>query len=120
MTDSVSRRSRGSKALGFCAVGEGGRFIEGGKRIALDGELPLNTFGGQLGAGRLHGFGFAHEAVVQLRGLGGKRQIAGDPRWRSPRPAAARSQPLCCWRGIDAGASEPPSTNYRVTGAACG
>jgi len=68
------------EALGFCAVGEGGRFIEGGKRIALDGELPLNTFGGQIGAGRLHGFGFAHEAVVQLRGKGGARQIAGDPR----------------------------------------
>ena len=68
------------EALGFCEVGEGGRFIEGGKRIALDGELPLNTFGGQIGAGRLHGFGFAHEAVVQLRGLGGTRQIAGDPR----------------------------------------
>ncbi len=68
------------EALGFCEVGEGGRFIEGGKRIALDGELPLNTFGGQIGAGRLHGFGFAHEAVVQLRGLGGARQIAGDPR----------------------------------------
>ncbi len=41
------------EALGFCDVGEGGRFIEGGKRIALDGELPLNTFGGQIGAGRL-------------------------------------------------------------------
>jgi acetyl-CoA acetyltransferase len=68
------------EALGFCEVGEGGRFIEGGKRIALDGELPLNTFGGQLGAGRLHGFGFAHESVVQLRGLGGERQIPGDPR----------------------------------------
>jgi acetyl-CoA acetyltransferase len=68
------------ESLGFCEVGEGGRFIEGGKRIALDGELPLNTFGGQLGAGRLHGFGFAHEAVVQLRGLGGARQIAGNPR----------------------------------------
>ena len=68
------------EALGFCALGEGGRFVEGGQRIALDGELPLNTFGGQLGAGRLHGFGFAHEAVVQLRGQGGARQIAGDPR----------------------------------------
>lgn len=68
------------EALGFCEIGEGGRFIEGGKRIALDGELPLNTFGGQLGAGRLHGFGFAHEAVVQLRGLGGARQIKNDPR----------------------------------------
>jgi acetyl-CoA acetyltransferase len=68
------------EGLGFCPVGEGGRYIEGGKRIALDGELPLNTFGGQIGAGRLHGFGFAHEAVVQLRGNGGARQIPGDPR----------------------------------------
>jgi len=68
------------EALGFCPVGEGGRFIEGGRRIALDGELPFNTFGGQIGAGRLHGFGFAHEAVTQLRGTGGERQIAGDPR----------------------------------------
>jgi acetyl-CoA acetyltransferase len=68
------------EALGFCAVGEGGQFIEGGHRIALTGELPLNTFGGQLGAGRLHGFGFAHESVVQLRGNGGARQIPGDPK----------------------------------------
>jgi len=68
------------EALGFCDVGEGGKFIEGGKRIALDGELPLNTFGGQIGGGRLHGFGFAHESVVQLRGKGGARQIPGDPR----------------------------------------
>lgn len=66
------------ESLGFCDVGEGGRFIEGG--IALDGELPLNTFGGQIGAGRLHGFGFAHEAVTQLRGIGGARQIANEPR----------------------------------------
>lgn len=68
------------EGLGFCGVGEAGSFIEGGQRIALDGELPLNTFGGQIGAGRLHGFGFAHESVVQLRGLGGARQIPGDPR----------------------------------------
>jgi acetyl-CoA acetyltransferase len=68
------------EGLGFCEKGEGGRFIEGGHRIARDGELPLNTFGGQLGAGRLHGFGFAHEAVTQLRGKGGERQIAGDPK----------------------------------------
>ena len=68
------------EGLGFCKLGEGGAFIEGGHRIALDGELPLNTFGGQIGAGRLHGFGFAHESVVQLRGEGGARQIPGDPR----------------------------------------
>ncbi|MFV8816718.1 thiolase family protein [Haliea sp. E17] len=68
------------EALGFCEIGEGGKFIEGGKRIALDGELPMNTFGGQIGAGRLHGFGFALESVVQLRGKGGERQIPGDPK----------------------------------------
>jgi acetyl-CoA acetyltransferase len=68
------------EGLGFCGVGEGGKFIEGGHRIALDGELPLNTFGGQIGAGRLHGFGFAHESVVQLRGQGGERQIKGNPK----------------------------------------
>jgi acetyl-CoA acetyltransferase len=68
------------EALGFCEIGEGHRFIEGGTRIAIDGELPMNTNGGQLGAGRLHGFGFAHEAVLQLRGQGGERQIPGDPK----------------------------------------
>jgi acetyl-CoA acetyltransferase len=68
------------EGLGFCERGEGHRFIEDGTRIALDGELPMNTHGGQLGAGRLHGFGFAHEAVTQLRGLGGERQIKGDPK----------------------------------------
>jgi acetyl-CoA acetyltransferase len=65
--------------LGFCAPGEGGPFVEGGKRIALDGELPLNTHGGQLSAGRLHGYGFLHEACVQLRGEGGARQVRDVP-----------------------------------------
>lgn len=68
------------EGLGFCELGEGGEFLDGGRRIALDGELPMNTGGGQLGWGRLHGFGFAYEAVLQLRGEGGQRQIAGDPR----------------------------------------
>lgn len=64
------------EALGFCGKGEGGPFIEGGGRIALDGELPLNTNGGQLSAGRLHGFGLVHEACLQLRGEAGERQVA--------------------------------------------
>ena len=63
------------EALGFCGHGESGPFIEGGKRIALDGDIPLNTNGGQLSSGRLHGFGFIHEAVLQLRGEGGQRQV---------------------------------------------
>ncbi len=67
------------ESLRLCPVGESGRFIEGGKRIALEGELPLNTHGGQLSAGRLHGYGFLHEACVQLWGEGGERQIARRP-----------------------------------------
>jgi acetyl-CoA acetyltransferase len=63
------------EALGICGIGESGPFVEGGKRIALDGEMPVNTHGGQLSAGRLHGYGFLHEAVVQLRGEGGPRQV---------------------------------------------
>jgi len=63
------------EALGFCDVGESGAFVEGGKRIALGGDLPMNTDGGQLSAGRLHGFGHVHEAVEQLRGTCGERQV---------------------------------------------
>jgi len=64
------------EALGFCARGEGGPFVEGGKRIGLGGTLPLNTWGGQLSSGRLHGFGFLHEGVLQLRGGAGARQVS--------------------------------------------
>jgi acetyl-CoA acetyltransferase len=68
------------EALGFCAKGESGAFVEGGERIALEGELPVNTHGGQLSAGRLHGYGFLHEAAVQLWGEGDARQVPGDPK----------------------------------------
>jgi acetyl-CoA acetyltransferase len=67
------------EALGFCGKGESGAFVEGGGRIARDGELPLNTGGGQLSAGRLHGFGLLWETCVQLWGEGGDRQVPGNP-----------------------------------------
>lgn len=63
------------EALGFCQKGEAGAFIEGGQRIGLNGELPINTSGGQLSAGRLHGFGHTYEACIQLWGRGGPRQV---------------------------------------------
>ena len=65
------------EALGFCGLGEAQAWLEGGARIALDGELPVNPHGGQLSEGRTHGFGFIYEAVVQLRHDAGDRQVAG-------------------------------------------
>lgn len=63
------------EALGLVGDGEAGPFVEGGNRIALDGQLPLNTYGGQLSAGRMHGYWVLHEACVQLRGKAGGRQV---------------------------------------------
>jgi acetyl-CoA acetyltransferase len=65
------------EALGFCGKGESGAFVEGGTRIALSGSLPLNTGGGQLSAGRLHGFGLLWETCLQLWSEAGDRQVAG-------------------------------------------
>jgi acetyl-CoA acetyltransferase len=65
------------EGMGFCGKGESGPFVEGGERIALDGELPLATSGGQLSAGRLHGFGHLHEVCLQLRGQAEGRQVQG-------------------------------------------
>lgn len=65
------------EALGFCAPGEGWAFVEGGRRISLGGELPLNPHGGQLSAGRSNGYGGLREAIFQLRGQAGARQVIG-------------------------------------------
>ena len=63
------------EALGFCGIGEAKDFLDGGKNIARDGVVAVNPHGGQLSAGRTHGMGLFHEAVVQLRGDAGERQV---------------------------------------------
>jgi acetyl-CoA acetyltransferase len=65
------------EALGFCGLGEAMEWLDEGRRIALAGELPVNPHGGQLSAGRTHGFGFIAEAITQLRHEAGERQVAG-------------------------------------------
>lgn len=62
------------EALGFCGHGEAKDFIAEGN-IGPGGRFPVNTGGGQLSGGRLHGFGLLHEACVQLWGEADGRQV---------------------------------------------
>ena len=61
---------------GFCAKGEGGPFVADGK-TAPGGTLPVNTGGGQLSSFYMWGMTPVSEAVIQLRGDGGARQVPG-------------------------------------------
>jgi acetyl-CoA acetyltransferase len=61
---------------GLCGEGEGGPFIESGN-TALGGTVPVNTHGGMLSEGYIHGFNNVCEAVQQLRGEAGDRQVTG-------------------------------------------
>ncbi|HTO52998.1 MAG TPA: acetyl-CoA acetyltransferase [Myxococcota bacterium] len=63
--------------LGFCKPGEGGAFVSGG-RIGLGGALPLNPDGGGLSSNHpgMRGIFLVIEAVKQLRGECGERQVA--------------------------------------------
>ena len=64
--------------LGFCPKGEGGRFVEGGA-IAPGGRLAVNTNGGGLSCVHpgMYGMFLIIEAVTQLRGDAGERQVPG-------------------------------------------
>ena len=63
------------EAMQLCGRGEAAAFVDGGTRTGPDGELPLNTSGGQLSQGRFHGYGHTYEACLQLFGRGGERQV---------------------------------------------
>jgi acetyl-CoA acetyltransferase len=62
--------------FGFCAPGDVGAFLAE-ERIALGGDLPVNTNGGQLSEAYMWGWLHLCEAVRQLRGECGARQVEG-------------------------------------------
>jgi acetyl-CoA acetyltransferase len=59
----------------LCGRGEAGAFVASGA-TALDGALPTNTHGGLLSEGYLHGMNTVTEAVLQIQGRCGERQLA--------------------------------------------
>jgi acetyl-CoA acetyltransferase len=71
--------------VGFCKRGEAGSFIldnwdDGAQRILIDGRVPVNPHGGALSEGGTQGSGHVREAVHQLQGRAGERQVAGAER----------------------------------------
>ena len=59
----------GVEGLGLCGRGEGGAFVRGAR-------APINTHGGLLAEGYLHGMNTVAEATLQVQGRGGDRQVA--------------------------------------------
>lgn len=64
----------GLEGLGFCGRGEGIGFVRS-RATAIDGQLPVNTNGGLLSEGYLHGMNTVAEAVLQVQGRCGERQV---------------------------------------------
>ena len=68
--------------VGYCGRGEAGDFIADNwnperRRIEIDGRVPVNPHGGSLSEGATTGAGHFREAVLQLRGAAGERQVPG-------------------------------------------
>ena len=62
------------EGFGYCNAGEGGAFIESGQ-LRLGGNFPTNTSGGHLSESYMQGWALQLEAVRQIRGSCGERQV---------------------------------------------
>jgi acetyl-CoA acetyltransferase len=65
----------GLEGLGLCDRGTAGDFVAEGN-TGLNGKLPVNTHGGLLAEGYLHGMNMVTEATLQVQGRAGERQVA--------------------------------------------
>ncbi|PKN68452.1 MAG: thiolase [Chloroflexi bacterium HGW-Chloroflexi-5] len=66
-----------AEMMGFCEIGQGGRFVESGA-ITLEGKIPINTSGGLVSKGHpvgATGISMISELTTQLRGEAGPRQV---------------------------------------------
>ncbi|WEX12469.1 thiolase family protein (plasmid) [Chelativorans sp. AA-79] len=63
------------EGMGFCKQGEGGDFVRDGTLQLGQGRWPTNTSGGHLSDSYMQGWGLIAEAVRQLQGVCGDRQI---------------------------------------------
>jgi acetyl-CoA acetyltransferase len=87
------------EALGVCGDGEGGPFVDGASRIALDGELPLNTYGGQLSRAACTATGCCRRVPAAARP--GRRGAASAPAGDAVVAAGVVPSPDACCSPAD-------------------
>lgn len=83
------------EALGFCAIGEGGPFVEGGTRIALEGDLPSIPTAGSSRRGGSTGSGSCTKPASSCAAKPASARWPAIPRWPRCATAVDRSPAPC-------------------------